>query len=67
MKKFVEILEEIKAFDVYRSAALGENKKSIAYALTLRDAQKTLTDADIDPVVNKILTALVADGITLRK
>jgi len=62
-----EILEDVKAFDVYRSAALGENKKSIAYALILRDPQKTLTDADIDPVVKNILAALEEDGITLRK
>lgn len=61
------ILEDVKAFDVYRSAALGESKKSIAYSLTLRDPQKTLTDADIDPVVQDILTALQTDGITLRQ
>ena len=61
------ILEDVKAFDVYRSAALGESKKSIAYSLTLRDPQKTLTDADIDPVVQDVLAALQADGITLRQ
>ncbi len=62
-----DLLEEIRAFDVYRSAALGENKKSIAYSLVLRDPAKTLTDADVDPVVNEVLAALEADGITLRK
>ncbi len=62
-----DVLEEIKAFDVYRSPTLGENKKSIAYSLTLRNPEKTLTDADIDPVVSKILTVLEQDGITLRK
>ncbi len=62
-----EILEDVCAFDVYRSATLGEGKKSIAYSLTLRDPQKTLTDGDIDPVVNTILETLEKDGITLRK
>ncbi len=62
-----EMLESVKAFDVYRSAALGENKKSIAYALSFRSAQKTLNDGDIDPAVNAILTALEQEGITLRK
>ena len=62
-----DILEDVRAFDVYRSAALGEGKKSIAYALTLRDAEKTLQDSDIDPVISAILTGLEADGITLRK
>ena len=62
-----DLLENICVFDVYRSAALGENKKSIAYSLTLRNPEKTLTDADIDPIVNAILEALAEDGITLRK
>ncbi|MBQ2273062.1 MAG: phenylalanine--tRNA ligase subunit beta [Clostridia bacterium] len=62
-----DVLEDVRAFDVYRSAALGEGKKSIAYALTLRDAEKTLQDSDIDPVISAILTGLEADGITLRK
>ncbi|MBQ4323810.1 MAG: phenylalanine--tRNA ligase subunit beta, partial [Clostridia bacterium] len=62
-----DILEDIRAFDVYRSAALGENKKSIAYSLTLRNPEKTLTDADIDPVVNGVLEVLEQKGITLRK
>jgi phenylalanyl-tRNA synthetase beta chain len=62
-----EILEDIRVFDVYRSAALGENKKSIAYSLTLRNAEKTLTDGDIDPVIGAVLEALEAKGITLRK
>ncbi len=62
-----EMLESVKAFDVYRSAALGENKKSIAYALAFRSAQKTLNDGDIDPAVNAILSALEEEGITLRK
>lgn len=62
-----EMLEDVRPFDVYRSDALGENKKSIAYSLTLRSAEKTLTDADIDPVIGAILSELEKDGITLRK
>jgi len=62
-----DVLEDIRVFDVYRSAALGENTKSIAYSLTLRNPEKTLTDEDIDPVIGTVLDLLAKEGITLRK
>lgn len=61
------ILEDVRAFDVYRSESLGADKKSIAYSLTFRDSGKTLQDSDIDPVIGTILSELEKDGITLRK
>lgn len=62
-----ELLEDVRAFDVYRSDALGEHKKSIAYALTLRDPARTLQDADVDEVIARILDGLNKNGITLRQ
>ena len=60
-------LESVEAFDVYRDAKLGENKKSIAYKLVLRAADKTLSDEECDKVVTKVLTGLEKDfGVTLR-
>jgi phenylalanyl-tRNA synthetase beta chain len=39
-----ELLESIRLFDVYENAAqLGEGKKSLAYALRFRAADRTLT------------------------
>ena len=37
---------------------MGENKKSVAFALTYRHDDKTLTDEDVNAVHNKILTNL---------
>ena len=62
-----EILREVKLFDVYRGPQVGENKKSVAFALTYRHDEKTLTDEDVNAAQNEILKALEsALGLTLR-
>jgi phenylalanyl-tRNA synthetase beta chain len=42
------IIEDIILFDVYRGAQVPEGKKSVAYGLTLRATDRTLTDAEAD-------------------
>ena len=44
-------------FDVYTNAILGD-KKSVAYSLTFGSNSKTLTDEEVNPVVEKIIEAL---------
>ncbi len=62
-----KMLENVEIFDIYRDAKLGENKKSMAYSLTLRSPEKTLEDTDCDKIVYKILNGLERDfGVTLR-
>jgi len=53
-----DILENVKLFDVYRGKQVEEGKKSVAFALTYRDKDKTLTDEDVAGVHNKVLEAL---------
>ncbi len=53
-----DILEKIQLFDVYRGKQIGEGQKSVAFALTYRGAEKTLTDEDVAKVHNKVLSAL---------
>lgn len=60
------ILEELSLFDVYRGAQVGEGKKSVAYSLVLRAADRTLTDQECDAAVKRILKALAAIGVELR-
>ena len=61
-------LEEIKLFDIYRDKKLGENKKSIAYSLIFRDKQKSLSDDEINPVMEEITKELEDKfGAILRK
>ena len=52
------ILESVKLFDVYRGKQVEEGKKSVAFALVYRDAEKTLTDEDVAGVHDKVLAAL---------
>jgi len=49
------IFEDVKMFDVYRSAQLGENKKSVAFSFIFRGADHTLTEAEITKAMDKIL------------
>ncbi|MBI4899173.1 MAG: phenylalanine--tRNA ligase subunit beta [Actinobacteria bacterium] len=41
-----DLLEDVRLFDVYVSEAIGEGKKSLAFALRLRAPDRTLTEAD---------------------
>lgn len=52
------ILESVKLFDVYRGKQVEEGKKSAAFTLVYRAAEKTLTDEDVAGVHGKVLEAL---------
>ena len=51
------LLVSSKLFDVYTSESLGD-KKSMAYSLTFGSNTKTLTDEEINPILEKIIEAL---------
>ncbi len=59
-------LESISLFDVYTGDNIEKGKKSLAYSLVMRSADSTLTDADADTAVKKILAALEAMDVVLR-
>ncbi|MDD2218001.1 MAG: phenylalanine--tRNA ligase subunit beta [Eubacteriales bacterium] len=52
------ILESIELFDIYRGAQIGESKKSLAFSLTYRSHEKTLTDGEVQIEHAQILKAL---------
>ncbi len=52
------ILEGYTLFDVYKGAQIPEGKKSVAYSVTFRAEDRTLTDDEISAVFEKILTNL---------
>ncbi len=62
-----DILESIELFDVYRGAALGEGKKSVAFTMSLRSPDRTLTDAEANDAMNRAIEACAAAGCELRK
>lgn len=49
------LLQQVNLFDVFESEKLGTNKKSYAVSFTFLDAQKTLTDKEIDGVMEKLI------------
>ena len=51
-------LEEARAFDEYRGAQVPEGHKSIAFTLTFRSPERTLTDAEVDKVMSEIKLGL---------
>ena len=51
------LLESVEMFDIFRGAQVGEGKKSVAFSLVFRNAERTLSDDDVNPVLKKILTA----------
>jgi len=60
-------LESCTLFDCYIGAQVPEGKKSLAYALSFRDATKTLTDEDVSKFMKKILNGLEMQfGASLR-
>ena len=62
-----KLLRNIRLFDIYRGTGVPEGKKSMAFSLELRADDRTLTDADSEQVVSKVLDALnTAIGAILR-
>ena len=61
------LVESYKLFDVYQGAQIEEGYKSVAYTITYRSAEKTLTDDDVADVHENILKQLNEKlGATLR-
>lgn len=62
------LLTNIEVFDVYTGVGVGIDKKSIAYSLTFSDMKKTLTDEEINGLMDKIIDAVSKKcGVELRK
>lgn len=55
------LLESSEVFDVYTGTGIEDDKKSISFALTFGKGDRTLTDDEINEVMNKIITGLEKD------
>jgi phenylalanyl-tRNA synthetase beta chain len=53
-----DLLERATAFDEYRGAQVPEGHKSLAFTLTFRSPERTLTDAEVDKVMSEIRLGL---------
>ena len=62
------LIREINVFDVYEGDKLPEGKKSYAVSFVLQDEEKTLTDKQIDGVMNKLIVNFGKElGAEIRK
>ena len=60
-------LESYQLFDIYEGSQITLGFKSVAYSLTFRGRDKNLEEADLTGAMERILKALEAMGIELRK
>ena len=62
-----KLLKQVGLFDVYRGDKIAEGKKQYALSFVLQDLEKTLTDNDVERVMNKLLSTFQNEyGATLR-
>ena len=54
-------LEAIELFDIYTGPGVPEGRKSMAYSLTYRSAQRTLTDDEVEAFHRRVTQALIED------
>ncbi len=57
-----KLLKQVQIFDVYQGDKLPEGKKSYALNFTLQDDDQTLTDKQIDAIMQKIITNLAQNA-----
>lgn len=55
------LLESQEVFDVYTGKGIDEDKRSISFSLTFGKQDRTLTDEEINEVMNKIIAGLEKD------
>jgi phenylalanyl-tRNA synthetase beta chain len=64
----IATLQNTRLFDVFESDKLGVGKKSMAINFTFLDEEKTLTDKEIEPIMNKLITSFEKEiGAEIRK
>ena len=62
-----ELLDSVRLFDVYEGAQIPNGKKSIAYAISFRASDRSLTNEEVNRVFNKIVKDLeYKNGAKLR-
>lgn len=63
-----KLLREISLFDVYKGDKIEAGKKSYAVSFTFLDESKTLTEKDIDKVMNRLMENIEKEaGAQIRK
>ncbi len=61
-----KLLESFALFDIYEGSQVAEGMKSMAYTLTFRNKERTLSDDEVTGAMKKIMNGLERMGIVLR-
>ena len=62
-----KLIKGITLFDVYEGENLPKNKKSYGISFKIQDDEKTLSDKEIDEIMNKVIENLKKEfGVELR-
>ncbi|GBE29443.1 phenylalanine--tRNA ligase beta subunit [bacterium BMS3Bbin04] len=62
-----ELLEDVVLFDLYSGEPLATGERSLAFRLVFRAVDRTLTDGDIDPVIETVISEVEKlKGVRLR-
>jgi phenylalanyl-tRNA synthetase beta chain len=56
-----DLLEDIVLFDVYVGLPLEPGERSLAYRLTFRAADRTLTEDEVESAVGQVVNAVSRD------
>ncbi len=59
-------VQAVSLFDLYRGKGVEPGQKSLAFRVWLQDAQKTLTDSEIEPSIALLVQAMQQHGAQLR-
>jgi phenylalanyl-tRNA synthetase beta chain len=60
-------LSSIELFDVYTGANLGEDVRSLAFRITLRSTERTLSDEEVTKLRVKVIRGVEHDnGVKIR-
>lgn len=61
-------LENVRLFDIFENEKIGKDKKSIAINFSFQDQEKTLTDAEIDKMIQHLIKGFEKElGAEIRK
>ena len=66
MKAAGDLFESIELFDVYEGEQLGDGLRSLAYSVTFRAADRTLSGEEMDAVRAAITKSAASLHATLR-
>ena len=55
------LLEDVRLFDVYQGKGLDPDRRSLAFSLTFRSPERTLTEEDVQPRIDAVVAKIATE------